>query len=139
MTLYHAGIICLTFTGSYRMTLLSLINWMDMILGRLLTWIRYAKIVFVFCFDFYYLMLLIGELQVLMVGSKNATLIGKPLLSGIKVQAVVEEMAKDKKVITLKFRRRKNSKNIRGFRRELTVLRVKEITLDADSKKDLGV
>jgi len=77
--------------------------------------------------------------QVLMVGSKTATLIGKPILSGIKVQAVVEEMAKDKKVITLKFRRRKNSKNIRGFRRELTVLRVKEITLDAESKKDLGV
>lgn len=48
-------------------------------------------------------------------------------------------MAKDKKVMTLKFRRRKNSKNIRGFRRELTILRIKEITLNEDLTKDLGV
>jgi large subunit ribosomal protein L21 len=76
---------------------------------------------------------------VLLVGSKSATLIGKPLVSGASVMAVVEEMAKDKKVMTLKFRRRKNSKNIRGFRRQLTILRVKQITLNEESKKDLGV
>jgi large subunit ribosomal protein L21 len=76
---------------------------------------------------------------VLLVGSKSATLIGKPLVSGASVMAVVEEMAKDKKVMTLKFRRRKNSKNIRGFRRQLTILRVKQITLNEESKNDLGV
>jgi large subunit ribosomal protein L21 len=76
---------------------------------------------------------------VLLVGSKTATILGKPLVAGQTVTAVVEEVVKDKKVITLKFRRRKNSKNIRGFRRQLTILRVKEITLDADVKKDLGL
>jgi large subunit ribosomal protein L21 len=77
--------------------------------------------------------------QVLLVGSKSATLVGKPLVSGASVMAVVEEMAKDKKVMTLKFRRRKNSKNIRGFRRQLTILRVKSITLNDESTKDLGL
>ena len=57
----------------------------------------------------------------------------------LQVVAVVEEFAKDKKVMTLKFRRRKNSKNLRGFRRQLTILRIKEITLSEDQAKDLGV
>lgn len=48
-------------------------------------------------------------------------------------------MAKDKKVMTLKFRRRKNSKNIRGYRRDLTVLRVTGIELNQENSKDLGV
>lgn len=100
-----------------------------------------------------------------MVGSKIATLIGRPTVLGAevfnetlnyftgahcelncylptyltKVFAVVEEMAKDKKVITLKFRRRKNSKNIRGFRRQVTILRIKDIHVTADHARDLGV
>jgi ribosomal protein L21 len=40
------------------------------------------------------------------------------------VKAEVEEIAKDKKVITLKVRRRKNSRRIRGFRRQVTTLRI---------------
>jgi ribosomal protein L21 len=52
---------------------------------------------------------------------------------------VVEEMARDKKVITLHFRRRKNSKNVQGFRRDLTILRIQKISLNADLSKDLGV
>lgn len=77
--------------------------------------------------------------KVLMVGSKTATIIGKPLIPGLKVKAIVEERVKDKKVITLKFRRRKNSKRIRGFRRRLTVLRVTEIGLSEEAKNDLGL
>lgn len=103
-----------------------------------------------------------------MVGSTIATLIGRPTVLGaevfnetltrcafpvsltaaryllstyitVQVFAVVEEMAKDKKVITLKFRRRKNSKNIRGFRRQVTILRIKDIHVTADHARDLGV
>lgn len=98
--------------------------------------------------------------KVLLVGSKTATLVGKPLVSGanvrpsrlffsgnylqtmsthLQVVAVVEELAKDKKVMTLKFRRRKNSKNLRGFRRQVTILRIKEINLNGELSKDLGV
>ena len=99
--------------------------------------------------------------KVLLVGSKSATLVGKPLVNGANVRthpashftsanptfqlsfsqvvAVVEELAKDKKVMTLKFRRRKNSKNLRGFRRQVTILRIKEITLTSEDSKELGV
>ena len=37
----------------------------------------------------------------------------------------VEEITKDKKVIAFKMRRRKNSKRTKGFRRDVTILRVK--------------
>mmetsp|Transcript_23557 Transcript_23557/g.39246 ORF Transcript_23557/g.39246 Transcript_23557/m.39246 type:complete len:217 (+) Transcript_23557:269-919(+) len=77
--------------------------------------------------------------KVLLVGSKTATLVGSPLISGAKVQAVVEEIAKDKKVIALKYRRRKNSKRIRGFRRQVTILRIKDIVLTEDQNNDLGL
>lgn len=46
----------------------------------------------------------------------------------------VEEIAKDKKVIIFKMRRRKNSKRKNGFRRQVTVLRVKEILLNDDDE-----
>jgi ribosomal protein L21 len=55
------------------------------------------------------------------------------------VTVSVEELTKDKKVITLKVRRRKNSKNIKGFRRDLTILRVKDILLTNDFNKDIGL
>jgi ribosomal protein L21 len=55
----------------------------------------------------------------------------------MKVELMVEEIVKDKKVITLKVRRRKNSRNIKGFRRELTVLRVQDIKLNTELENDL--
>jgi large subunit ribosomal protein L21 len=39
----------------------------------------------------------------------------------------VEEVTRDKKVLALKFRRRKNSRRRKGHRRDLTVLRVVDI------------
>ena len=47
----------------------------------------------------------------------------------LKVIVAVEEISKDKKVITFKMRRRKNSKSLRGFRRQVTVLRVVDIVV----------
>jgi ribosomal protein L21 len=43
------------------------------------------------------------------------------------VIVAVEEISKDKKVIAFKTRRRKHSRSLRGFRREITVLRVVDI------------
>ncbi len=51
----------------------------------------------------------------------------------------MEELTKDRKVTILKFRRRKNSRRTRGFRRQLTILRVDDIVPPADLKKDLDV
>ncbi len=41
--------------------------------------------------------------------------------------ATVEEITLGKKVIAFKMRRRKNSKRSKGFRREITVLRINDI------------
>ena len=65
-----------------------------------------------------------------MVGSKTSTIVGHPIVEGAQVILTVEEITKDKKVITFKMRRRKNSKSTRGFRRDVAILRVKNIILN---------
>lgn len=56
-----------------------------------------------------------------------------------QVSLEVEEVTKDKKVIAFKFRRRKSSRRLRGFRRQITVLRVKEIEVGGSYKDDFVV
>lgn len=68
--------------------------------------------------------------KVLLIGSKKSTIIGRPYVTAARVVASVEEIAKDKKVIAFKMRRRKNSQSKTGFRRQVTVLRVNEIIVD---------
>ena len=68
--------------------------------------------------------------QVLLLGSRKATIVGRPTINNAAVVVEVEEIAKDKKVVTLKTRRRKNSRSLRGFRREVTVLRVVDFKTD---------
>ncbi|TKX28149.1 50S ribosomal protein L21 [Campylobacter sp. MIT 12-5580] len=53
--------------------------------------------------------------------------VGAPLLAGAKVVLEVINHGKDKKVVIYKKRRRKDSKLKRGFRRQFTRVRVKEI------------
>ena len=65
--------------------------------------------------------------DVLLVGSRVHSTFGRPYVPGAKVIATVEELTKDKKVVVMKFRRRKNSKRRKGHRRELTVLRITDI------------
>ena len=74
--------------------------------------------------------------NVLLVGSRRATVIGRPAIAGAKVVAAVEEITKDKKVIAFKTRRRKHSRRLKGFRREVTVLRVADIVLGDQISKD---
>lgn len=75
--------------------------------------------------------------KVLLVGSKMATVIGQPFVGGAQVEAVVEERARDKKVIAFKMRRRKSSRRTKGFRRQVTVLRIADIVVDGQTKKEL--
>jgi large subunit ribosomal protein L21 len=65
--------------------------------------------------------------EVLLVGSRRATVVGRPLVEKAEVHCSVEELTRDKKVITFKSRRRKNSRRLRGFRRRVTILRVDSI------------
>ncbi|KAL2899472.1 50S ribosomal protein L21 mitochondrial [Bienertia sinuspersici] len=65
--------------------------------------------------------------KVLMAGSPTQTMIGRPILPDVAVNAVVEEHALDAKVIIFKKKRRKNYRRTKGHRQELTRLRITDI------------
>jgi len=65
--------------------------------------------------------------DVLLVNKDNDTKIGTPTVDGAKVVLEVIGNYRGKKVIIFKKRRRKDSKKKRGFRRDYTKVRVKEI------------
>uniref|UniRef100_A0AAV1T8G5 Large ribosomal subunit protein bL21m n=1 Tax=Peronospora matthiolae TaxID=2874970 RepID=A0AAV1T8G5_9STRA len=73
----------------------------------------------------------VGEImdmnEVLLLGNVNQTIVGRPLISGAKVRARVEEQTLDAKIDVFKKKRRKNYRRWNGFRRQVTVLRVTEI------------
>ena len=67
--------------------------------------------------------------EVLMVGG-DTPLLGTPVVAGASVAAEVLSHKRGPKVISFKKRRRKNSRRKRGYRDELTLLRVTEILTD---------
>ena len=67
--------------------------------------------------------------EVLVVGGDTPVL-GAPLVAGASVAAEVLDHKRGPKVIAFKKRRRKNSKRKRGYRDEVTVIRVTEILTD---------
>jgi large subunit ribosomal protein L21 len=67
--------------------------------------------------------------EVLVVGG-DTPLLGTPMVAGATVAAEVLQHKRGPKVISFKKRRRKNSRRKRGYRDELTVLRVTEILTD---------
>jgi len=67
--------------------------------------------------------------DVLMVGG-DTPLLGAPMVAGATVAAEVLQHKRGPKVISFKKRRRKNSRRKRGYRDELTLLRVTEILTD---------
>ena len=67
--------------------------------------------------------------EVLMLGGDTPVL-GLPTVAGASVAAEVLQHKRGPKVISFKKRRRKNSRRKRGYRDEITVLRVTEILAD---------
>ena len=67
--------------------------------------------------------------QVLVLGGDTPVL-GLPMVEGATVAAEVLSHKRGPKVISFKKRRRKNSRRKRGYRDELTLLRVTEILTD---------
>jgi large subunit ribosomal protein L21 len=65
--------------------------------------------------------------NVLMISSDSDVKIGEPFIEGAKVKAVVEGHGKEKKLVVLKFKRRKNYRKKKGHRQGYSLLRVKEI------------
>ena len=67
--------------------------------------------------------------EVLLLGGDTPVL-GAPTVAGATVAAEVLQHKRGPKVISFKKRRRKNSKRKRGYRDEITVLRITEILAD---------
>src|SRR5271170_6434598 len=74
--------------------------------------------------------------EVLLVGG-DSPMLGAPTVVGASVAAEVLQHKRGPKVIAFKKRRRKNSRRKRGYRDELTVLRITEI-LTNDNKPTIG-
>jgi large subunit ribosomal protein L21 len=68
--------------------------------------------------------------EVLLVGGDQPVL-GMPTVAGASVAAEVLQHKRGPKVISFKKRRRKNSRRKRGYRDEITVLRITEILTDS--------
>ena len=67
--------------------------------------------------------------EVLVVGG-DAPQLGTPTVTGATVAGEVLQHTRGDKVIAFKKRRRKNSRRKRGYRDEITVLRISEILTD---------
>ena len=74
--------------------------------------------------------------EVLLLGGDTPTL-GMPTVAGASVAAEVLQHKRGPKVIAFKKRRRKNSRRKRGYRDEITVLRITEILAD-NAKPSIG-
>lgn len=74
--------------------------------------------------------------QVLVIGG-DTPVFGLPMIEGATVAAEVLSHKRGPKIISFKKRRRKNSRRKRGYRDEITVLRITEI-LTNDNKPTIG-
>jgi large subunit ribosomal protein L21 len=74
--------------------------------------------------------------EVLVIGGETPVL-GLPTVAGATVAAEVLQHKRGPKVIAFKKRRRKNSRRKRGYRDEITVLRITEILAD-NAKPSIG-
>ena len=65
--------------------------------------------------------------EVLLVGGDSLK-VGRPLVSGAKVEAKIVAQDRAKKIIVFKFRRRKNYRRKNGHRQPFTALQITGIT-----------
>ena len=66
---------------------------------------------------------------VLLVSDGDKISVGTPYVKGAKVQVVVEESFKDKKVLVFKFKSKKDYHRLIGHRQQYTKVRVEKIIL----------
>ena len=65
--------------------------------------------------------------KVLMIGDDGKVVLGKPFIAGAKVAAKVLSQGRDRKVLTIKFRRRKHHLKRIGHRQHFTELEITKI------------
>jgi len=69
--------------------------------------------------------------QVLLVGEGDAVEVGNPYLNNVRVRAEVLAQRKGKKIVVLKFKRRKGYRRKQGHRQLYTGIRIKAIEREA--------
>ena len=62
--------------------------------------------------------------KVLMIGGDGKVVLGKPFVTGAKVSAKIVSQGRDRKVLTIKFRRRKHHMKRIGHRQHYTELEI---------------
>tara|TARA_B100001123_G_C15323442_1_gene1028684 strand:+ start:226 stop:732 length:507 start_codon:yes stop_codon:yes gene_type:complete len=70
--------------------------------------------------------------EILIISDKSQNDIGNPLVKGASINAKIIDQIKDDKIIVFKKRRRKNSKQTRGHRQKLTLLKIESINKDGN-------
>jgi large subunit ribosomal protein L21 len=65
--------------------------------------------------------------QVLLAGEDENIRIGNPYLENAKVVGRLKGHGKNKKILVFKYKRRKNSRKIRGHRQEYSLVRIESI------------
>ena len=68
--------------------------------------------------------------DILLIGTKTQTIIGRPVVPRAKVIATVEEQTRDKKIIVFKKKKRKGYKRKHGHRSYITSMRILDIVMD---------
>ncbi|PRP73548.1 hypothetical protein PROFUN_02557 [Planoprotostelium fungivorum] len=68
--------------------------------------------------------------KVLLIGTKDTTVIGTPVVENAYVEATVEEHSLAEKVIVFKKKRRKNYQRTNGFRQQVTALRIGHVVIN---------
>jgi len=72
--------------------------------------------------------------DVLLVGEGSDVKVGSPLVSGGKVKATVTAQGRSKKVMVVKFKRRKNYMRVKGHRQHFTEVEITSIAGAASAK-----
>lgn len=65
--------------------------------------------------------------KVLMISDGDELKVGKPVVEGAKVKAIVEAQGKNKKVIVYKFKAKKNFRKKKGHRQPYTQVKIEAI------------
>lgn len=76
--------------------------------------------------------------DILLLANDKETKIGKPFLEGVAVKAKILKEGKGKKVITLKYKKRKNYRRKIGFRRTFTEIQITKIGAKAALTKKVS-
>ena len=70
--------------------------------------------------------------KILLIGTKEETVIGTPIIENAYVLAEVQENTKSSKLIVFKKKRRKNYRRTRGVRLPITILRILDVHYDLE-------